>query len=162
MSNREERIADRHLDKITINYFDKLVQITCDEALKNYLEEPGNGAVELSAHILKEHKKRQKSELKISKDSLAIEILAHTYADIFSETVSSAELHLPAALSKAVLKLMKQVHAHTEIIDCGESDVDNNRWIWDLFQWLAARLTYLTALFSFQGTLERRNFPLHH
>ena len=47
MSNREERIADRHLDKITINYFDKLVQITCDEALKNYLEEPGNGAVEL-------------------------------------------------------------------------------------------------------------------
>ena len=67
MSNREERIADRHLDKITINYFDKLVQITCDEALKNYLEEPGNGAVELSAHILKEHKKRQKSELKISK-----------------------------------------------------------------------------------------------
>ena len=97
----------------------------------NYLEEPGNGAVELSAHILKEHKKRQKSELKISKDSLAIEILAHTYADIFSETVSSAELHLPAALSKAVLKLMKQVHAHTEIIDCGESDVDNNRWIWD-------------------------------
>ena len=52
---REERIADRHLDKITINYFDKLVQITCDEALKNYLEEPGNGAVELSAHILKEH-----------------------------------------------------------------------------------------------------------
>ena len=57
MSNREERIADRHLDKITINYFDKLVQITCDEALKNYLEEPGNGAVELSAHILKEHKK---------------------------------------------------------------------------------------------------------
>ena len=72
MSNREERIADRHLDKITINYFDKLVQITCDEALKNYLEEPGNGAVELSAHILKEHKKRQKSELKISKDSLAI------------------------------------------------------------------------------------------
>ncbi|MBM6803741.1 hypothetical protein H6B07_13950, partial [Mediterraneibacter glycyrrhizinilyticus] len=82
-------------------------------------------------HILKEYKKRQKSELKISKDSLAIEILAHTYADTFSETVSSAELHLPAALSEAVLGLMKKVHAHTEIIDCGESDVDNNRWIWD-------------------------------
>ena len=89
MSNMEERIADRHLDKITINYFDKLVQITCDEALKNCLEEPGNGALELSAHILNEYKKRQKSELKISKDSLAIEILAHTYADIFSETVAS-------------------------------------------------------------------------
>ena len=131
MINTEEKNNDKSLDKITITYFDKLVQITCGEALKNYLDEPGNGAVELSAHILREYKKRQKSELKISKDSLAIEILAHTYADTFSETVSSAELHLPAALSEAVLGLMKKVHAHTEIIDCGESDVDNNRWIWD-------------------------------
>ena len=131
MINTEEKNNDKSLDKITINYFNKLVQITCGEALKNYLDEPGNGAVELSARILKEYKKRQKSELKISKDSLAIEILAHTYADTFSETVSSAELHLPAALSEAVLGLMKKVHAHTEIIDCGESDADNNRWIWD-------------------------------
>ena len=131
MIHTEEKNNDKSLDKITINYFNKLVQITCGEALKNYLEEPGNGAVELSAHILKEYKKRQKSELKISKDSLAIEILAHTYADTFSETVSSAESHLPAALSEAVLGLMKKVHAHTEIIDCGESDVDNNRWIWN-------------------------------
>ena len=131
MINTEEKNNDKSLDKITINYFNKLVQITCGEALKNYLQEPGNGAVELSAHILKEYKKRQKSELKISKDSLAIEILAHTYADTFSETVSSAELHLPAALSEAVLGMMKKVHAHTEIIDCGESDADNNRWIWD-------------------------------
>ena len=131
MIHTEEKNNDKSLDKITINYFNKLVQITCDEALKNYLEEPGNGAVELSARILKEYKKRQKSELKISKDSLAIEILAHTYADTFSEIVSSAEFHLPAALSEAVLGLMKKVHAHTEIRDCGESDVDNNRWIWD-------------------------------
>ena len=131
MIHTEEKNNDKSLDKITINYFNKLVQITCDEALKSYLEEPGNGAVELSAHILKEYKKRQKSELKISKDSLAIEILAHTYADTFSETVSSSELHLPAALSEAVLGLMKKVHAHTEIIDCGESDADNNRWIWN-------------------------------
>lgn len=131
MIHTEEKNNDKSLDKITINYFNKLVQITCGEALKNYLDEPGNGAVELSAHILKEYKKRQKSELKISKDSLAIEILAHTYADTFSEIVSSAEFHLPAALSEAVLGLMKKVHAHTEIIDCGESDVDNNRWIWD-------------------------------
>ncbi|MBM6801754.1 hypothetical protein H6B07_03550, partial [Mediterraneibacter glycyrrhizinilyticus] len=51
MINTEEKNNDKSLDKITINYFNKLVQITCGEALKNYLEEPGNGAVELSAHI---------------------------------------------------------------------------------------------------------------
>ena len=26
---------------------------------------------------------------------------------------------------------MEQIHTHTEIIDCGESDIDNNRWIWN-------------------------------
>lgn len=131
MTYTNEKTTDKYLDKITINYSDRLVQITCDDALKKYLEEPGNGALTLSTHILEEYKKHRNSELKISRDSLAIEILAHTYSDIFAETVSSAEIRLPAALSKAVHKLMEQVHAHTEIIDCGESDVDNNRWIWD-------------------------------
>ena len=131
MSHTNDKSTDKYLEKITINYCDRLVQITCDDTLKNYLEEPGNGALQLSIYILEEYKKRQQSELKISKDSPAIEILAHTYADTFSGVVSSIGSRLPSALSKAVLKLMEHVLAHTEIIDCGESDVDNNRWIWD-------------------------------
>ena len=122
---------EKSTDEIIISYSKGLVQITCNDALKNYLEEPGNGALELSIRIQEEYKRHQQSELKISKDSLAIEILAHTYADTFSEAVSSIGNRLPSALSKAVLKLMEQIHAHTEIIDCGESDVDNNRWVWD-------------------------------
>ena len=122
---------EKSTDEIIISYSKGLVQITCNDALKNYLEEPGNGALELSTRIQEEYKRHQQSELKISKDSLAIEILAHTYADTFSEAVSSIGNRLPSALSKAILKLMEQIHAHTEIIDCGESDVDNNRWIWD-------------------------------
>lgn len=118
-------------EKITITYSPGIVRITCDSALKNYLEEPGNGALSLSSFILEEYKKRQHSELKISKDSLAIEILAHTFVDSFSEAVSVIGNLLPPALAKAVLKLMEQVHVHTETIDCGESGVDNNRWIWD-------------------------------
>ncbi len=131
MNHTNEKNTDKYLEKITINYCDRLVQITCDDDLKNYLEEPGNGALKLSIYILEEYNKRQQSELKISKDSLAIEILAHTYADTFSEAVSSIGSRLPSTLSKAALNLMEHVHAHTEIIDCGESDVDNNRWIWD-------------------------------
>ena len=122
---------EKSTDEIIISYSKGLVQITCNDALKNYLEEPGNGALELSNRIREEYKRHQQSELKISKDSLAIEILAHTYADTFSEAVSSIGNRLPSALSKGVLKLMEQIHAHTEIIDCGESDVDNNRWVWD-------------------------------
>src|SRR5699024_10004812 len=110
---------------------DRLVQITCDDALKNYLEAPGNGALQLSAHILAEYKKRRESELNISQDSLAIEILAHVYSDSFAEAVSAAGSRLPSVLSHTVHKLMKQVTVHTEIIDCGESSIDNNRRIWD-------------------------------
>ncbi len=131
MSHTNEKNADKNFEKITITYCDRLVQITCDDALKKYLEEPGNGALRLSIYILEEYKNRRRSELKISKDSLAIEILAHTYVDTFSEAVSSIGDRLPPVLSKAVLTLMEQIHTHTEIIDCGESDLDNNRWIWN-------------------------------
>ena len=76
---------EKSTDEIIISYSKGLVQITCNDALKNYLEEPGNGALELSIRIQEEYKRHQQSELKISKDSLAIEILAHTYADTFQK-----------------------------------------------------------------------------
>ena len=131
MTYTEEKNKDCSLEHITITYCDRLVQISCDDALKNYLEAPGNGALQLSAHILAEYKKRRESELNISQDSLAIEILAHVYSDSFAEAVSAAGSRLPSVLSHTVHKLMKQVTVHTEIIDCGESSIDNNRRIWD-------------------------------
>ena len=131
MTYTEGKNKDCSLENITITYCDRLVQITCDDALKNYLEAPGNGALQLSAHILAEYKKRRESELNISQDSLAIEILAHVYSDSFAEAVSAAGSRLPSVLSHTVHKLMKQVTVHTEIIDCGESSIDNNRRIWD-------------------------------
>lgn len=131
MTFTEEKNTDRTLKELRINYCDRLVQITCDDALKNYLEAPGNGALKLSAYILAEYKKRRGSGLDISQDSLAIEILAHVYSDSFAEAVSAAGSHLPPALGSAVHKLMDQIISHTEIIDCGESEVDNNRWVWD-------------------------------
>lgn len=131
MTYTEEKNKDCSLEHITITYCDRLVQITCDDALKNYLEAPGNGALQLSAHILAEYKKRRESKLNISQDSLAIEILAHVYSDSFAEAVSAAGSRLPSVLSHTVHKLMKQVTVHTEIIDCGESSIDNNRRIWD-------------------------------
>lgn len=131
MTYTEGKNKDCSLENITITYCDRLVQITCDDALKNYLEAPGNGALQLSAHILAEYKKRRESELNISQDSLAIEILAHVYSDSFAEAVSAAGSRLPSVLSHTVHKLIKQVTVHTEIIDCGESSIDNNRRIWD-------------------------------
>ena len=118
-------------ENITIIYHPGLIQIACDDFLKHYLEEKGNGALKLSGHILEEYKKRQGIPLNISQDSLAIEILAHTYADIFSLAISSAGRVLPAHLKNTVEDLMERIHSRTEIIDCGESEIDNNRRVWD-------------------------------
>ena len=41
MTYTEEKNKDCSLEHITITYCDRLVQITCDDALKNYLEAPG-------------------------------------------------------------------------------------------------------------------------
>lgn len=116
---------------ITVKYSDKLVQITCDKFLKDYLEEKGNGALKLSSHILDTYRRYIGKPLKISLDSLAIEILAHTYVDSFSEVISSLGDLMPETLERAIEKLTHSIRLRTEIIDCGEADIDNNRWIWN-------------------------------
>ena len=65
--------------EISIHYQPQLVQIVCDQNLKDYLREKGNGSLQLADYILKEYQNCQHTPLKISRDSLAIEILAHTY-----------------------------------------------------------------------------------
>ena len=122
----------KSFENITIKYRPGMVQITCDDALKDYLDEEGNGALELSGYILEEYEKCQGKPLKITQDSLAIEILAHTYVDSFSLAISRAKRILPDVLEPPVEKLMENIRSHTGIIDCGEKEVDSNRWIWDM------------------------------
>ena len=119
-------------ENITIKYSPGMVQITCDDELKDYLDEKGNGALELSGYILEEYEKCQGKPLNITQDSLAIEILAHTYIDSFSRAISKAKTILPDVLEPSVEKLMENIRRHTGIIDCGEKQTDNNRWIWDM------------------------------
>ena len=47
MTGTEEKYTDHIFEQITINYCDRLVQIARNNALKNYLEAPGNGALKL-------------------------------------------------------------------------------------------------------------------
>lgn len=134
-------------DNITIKYSPKLVQITCDDILKSYLKEKGNGAVKLAAFILEKYTESQGTPLKISLDSLAIEILGHTYVDSFSAAISDLNHHLPSVLRRPLEKLIDQIRHHTGLIDCGEADIDNNRWIWDKLS------IYKTFIYKIMGDL---------
>ena len=122
----------KNVENVKIKYCPGLVQITCDIALKEYLDKKGNGALKLGSHILRVYEEHYKKALNISLDSLAIEILAHTYIDSFSRSISTADGILPDVLEEPLDKLMESIKNHTEIIDCGESQIDNNRWIWDM------------------------------
>lgn len=139
--------TNSNFDNITIKYSPKLVQITCNDSLKTYLKEKGNGAVKLSAFILEKFEESQGVPLHISLDSLAIEILAHTYVDSFSAAISGLDRRLPSSLRQPLEQLMNQVRYHTGIIDCGESDIDSNRWIWDKLS------TYKTFIYKIMGDL---------
>ena len=118
-------------DSISIQCEEKWARVKCDKALKDYLLKPGNGSKQLADYILKYYKTSVGKDLKIGLHSLAIEILAHAYADLFLQAMKSLKDVLPSGVCGELDKVREKLLAHTEIIDCGEKDVDSNRFIWD-------------------------------
>ena len=129
-----EHYTETVFESITIQYENKIVRITCDSALMNYLELPGNGSVPLAEHILKTYEHYFHKPLLISLHSLAIEILGHVYADKFASCCSDLAIHLSNEQSNCLKKMADKLLERTSIIDCGEKSVDNNRFIWDFLE----------------------------
>lgn len=96
----------------------------------DFLGQPGNGSVELSGYILQEYRKQKNKPLKITQDSLTIEILAHAYLDQIAGALIVLGKTGNEVIKKA-LNAMQEIKNHTDIIDCGELEVDSNRHIWD-------------------------------
>ncbi|WP_148409857.1 hypothetical protein [Murimonas intestini] len=118
-------------DGISIQCEEKWARIKCDKSLKDYLIKPGNGSKQLAGYILKYYEMSEGKHLKIGLHSLAIEILAHAYTDLFCNAAKGLKAVLPSGLYDELDKVLEKLLIHTEIIDCGEKDVDSNRFIWD-------------------------------
>lgn len=118
-------------DDISIQCEVKWARVKCDKALKEYLIKPGNGSKQLADYILKYYQTAVGEKLKIGQHSLAIEILAHAYTDLFCQAMKGLKGVLPSGLYDELDKVLEKLLIHTEIIDCGEKDVDSNRFIWD-------------------------------
>ncbi|BCJ95049.1 hypothetical protein acsn021_26180 [Anaerocolumna cellulosilytica] len=118
-------------NNIGIQYEDRVVRIKADQALYQFLLEPSCGSYLLAKHILKEYRRRFHKPLQISVHSLAIEIIAHVFVDKLSVKVSGFLDKVKTDLRKPVIAAVNSIHRHTEIIDCGEEAIDNNRFIWD-------------------------------
>ena len=77
----------------------------------------------LSEDIRQEYLKIYEKELKITEKSLAVEIYLHYKCHIWFT-------RLQKRFKKS--RILKRLLRSTVVIDSGEKDVDNNRFIWDL------------------------------
>ena len=118
-------------ERVRVKYKDKVVQIYCDEALLAFLKNTENSALQLAEYILNEYECRLDKPLAITKDSLAIEIIAHVYADELAEKLQDFAEEHDGRLMEVLSQISAKVKASTKTIDCGEKSEDNNRFIWD-------------------------------
>ena len=118
-------MIERYYKEIRVEFERQKVHIYARKPVYDFLEQKSKkDALVLSEYILREYKKLYGRELKISRDSLAIEILGHVYLDHFADLAKM----LKSSPLKALLQEMK---SRTEVIDCGERSVDSNRYVWD-------------------------------
>lgn len=97
----------------------------------NYLARPGNDALILSEYILGTYSDMFHRPLQISQNSLAVEILVHAYLDKLCLYVANTEVVPIEGLDLALKAAFQEIQNRTEVIDCGEREVDTNRFIFD-------------------------------
>lgn len=126
---------------IKIKFAKKFIHIKNDDILIKFLNEPGTGSMELAKVLKEKYKNEMGNSLDITDESLAVEILGHIYIEKFANLIS----HIP--ITKGVHTKLKDISdelkTHTDIIDCGEKDVDSNRYVWDSLQKFASQIFFL-------------------
>lgn len=114
----------KYYEGIEIILREDSVEITNDKKLQSYLRGPGNPALDLADYLLSYHSNIFDDPLDISRDSMAIEILAHVHMDDFVQYAATMRFDDLSDLDAFA-------SSHTGIIDCGELNIDPNRHIWD-------------------------------
>jgi hypothetical protein len=113
--------------QLLVVFHHKMIQIKHPRSLKKFLSED----IELRSEILVKYIKQDYfnfigKELDIKNDSIIIEIWGHVFASYLSNAIKNlVSLNL---IEKAADFILKK----SDIIDCGESDIDLNRNFWDL------------------------------
>lgn len=120
------------LEQIKVRYTDRAVHITADEELREYLkQERKDDARKLADYILLEYERRFEKPLVISRESLAVEILIHVFADRLMDQLLNPHSVITSSLKNVLEPALLRVKRSTEVIDCGERAVDTNRFVFD-------------------------------
>jgi len=113
--------------KLVVSFEKQLIRIASPQGLQKFLSQD----IEMRSEILVNYIKLDYlnfigKELAVSNDSIMVEIWGHLYASYFAKSVKNL-IRLKFIRSTADLIIER-----SETIDCGEKEVDSNRWIWDL------------------------------
>ena len=116
---------------ISVCYTEQLVQIKTDEKLLAFLKKPRRDATALSEYMKKTYEEIFGKELKISVESMAIELLIHLYTDEFVHGIEYFGKFLPLYLQAELETYMQKMERRTEVIDSGEAEIDPYRKFFD-------------------------------
>lgn len=122
-----EKIYDLSGHKLLVVFRDQLIQIKKPHHLKQFLSSDIKNRSEVLVNYIKQdYFLIFGKELNVTNNSIIIEIWAHVFAS-----------HLARASKKIITfkpigKLADLILKRSDIIDCGESNVDSNRKLWDV------------------------------
>lgn len=113
---------NRRFNGVGIKLEPQVVRVANDFVLDVYLNMDPKNCIKLAMHICRAYRNAYLEELKISPQSLAVEIYGHYKMQ--KAAMKAEEL---VGKNKACRWLLN----HTGVIDCGAAEKDSNRWIWD-------------------------------
>lgn len=122
-----EKIYELSGHKLLVVFDDKLIRIKKPRALQKFLSSAIDNRSEVLANYIKQdYFLLLNKELEISNDSLIVEIWGHVYASYFARAMKNL------IKLKLVENVADFIITRSDTIDCGESEVDSNRKLWDV------------------------------
>lgn len=113
--------------RLLVVFEHQLVRIKKPKSLQKFLSADIEMRSEVLANCIKaDYAAFFNKELAISNNSLIIEIWGHVYASYFAKAVKNLiDIKLVDNFANFVIK-------RSDVIDCGEADIDSNRKFWDI------------------------------
>lgn len=122
-----EKIYDLDGHKLLVEFNEKLIRLKKPQTLRKFLSED----IEARSNTLAKQIKTTyfhlfAKELNITNESLVVEIWGHAYASYFARAMKNLiKLNLIENFADFIIE-------RSDTIDCGEADVDSNRFFWDV------------------------------
>lgn len=122
-----EKTYNLHGHLLHVSFQEKLVRISRPSALLQFLSKDIQPRSSTFVALIKaDYVDLFGKELKISSNSIVVEIWAHVFAGFLARALKKL------IKLKVIHKTSDFIIARSNIIDCGERNVDSNRLIWDL------------------------------